>query len=109
MKVLKQFKAENAIDARDQNTMEVMRNVANSYQKFLEFTTECSEGKENKVACLDSQFWWGKPEKQEIWLKEENTNQKSPGQEKSQKSSPSYNPNTNRSQEKSCNDFGGQR
>ena len=44
-------------------------------------TTEWSDGRENKVACLDSQFWWGEPEKQEKWFKEENENQRSPGQE----------------------------
>ena len=43
---------------REQVTLEILREIANSIHKFLEFTGECSQGG-NPMPCLDTQIWIG--------------------------------------------------
>ena len=52
----------------DQNTMRYLNGVANSFFKFLQFTTEVSEGESKRIPVLDSMMWYGNPSSQEPWF-----------------------------------------
>ena len=42
---------------KDQVTIKVIKEVANSIMSFLDFTEEASQGPEHPVECLDTHIW----------------------------------------------------
>ena len=53
---------------KDQVTIKVLKDMANSVMTFLDFTAEVSRGPEHPVACLDTQIWFGYPGEQGEWF-----------------------------------------
>ena len=54
--------------SKDQVTMDCLREMANDIIRWLEFTSEVSEGEKLPVPCLDSQLWMGVPAEPEKWF-----------------------------------------
>ena len=51
-----------------ENTMSILRTLANTIYSFLEFTSEVSTSPTHPIPCLDSQVWIGKSGGQEPWF-----------------------------------------
>ena len=59
--------ARNGVTAQE-NTMNILRSLANTIHSFLEFTSEVSTSPSSPIPCLDSQLWIGEPGNEEPWF-----------------------------------------
>ena len=73
----------DAKKSKEAVTMEVLRSAASSVAKFLEFTSEVSEGPESPLPVLDTQLWVDVPtQEQEAWYYHNAEGQVVPGSKK---------------------------
>ena len=71
---------EEAGRSKQEVTMEVLRQMADTVFKCLRFTAEVAGGPEKPLPCLDTQLWMGKPGRQTPWYQGETPkDQKVPG------------------------------
>ena len=63
-------------------TLEVLLGAANEVMDFLKFTGESSNGENQKVPCLDTQLWAGRPTNDGKWFQgKHEKGQKTPGKD----------------------------
>ena len=61
-------------------SLQVFIDAANSVIPYLTFTGEVSRGRSNKIPCLDTEVWYGRPDRQERWFEgTERNGEKIPG------------------------------